>query len=783
MGAGPSGSSYQIANGYVKYNYTPLALISRYYYSDASGTYYCFPIYTPLAPGAGEMGGATASNIAWQTAMNGGSLTQNIPAYGVTVAFRNTCDGGVTGYGTIQADYSRLFQAFAKIMDYGVSGPPADCKAANYGIDVSTAAGQAAAYYATNMAFQRISGQSQSTHDNGGYSSAGNRGMNVLNYEYFLEEQAMAILCKQADTFPDIQGSIGAPSYAGINTVSIPITVNVPAGQNASYYSNTTRFQWTDLSTLARQNDAAVASYLSSFHGASSVTSNLLVNADSIKGGEHISFSIQGKVGSIQSYAQIYYGQGSGGKYCYMVGDNSVIQNQTVTQDQNVVNVSTNLPLFDVQTTNITCNASYNAGDIGQVKVAYYNNSALPAENVPVSLSCSSPLGTPFTITNPNQMISELQAGTSTTVTYNVTANVLSGNATATFTAKIGNPDYPAPNQNKPLPNARFNETNYTNNTLSNTTTVYSVPDFSCTFPVSDYIAGQDAVFAVTVNNGGIIGNPNVPVRLTVGSTSYDTTIPVPVGQNLAVFRVTMPNVTGNVNVTAVVDPNNIIPELNESNNTTTHQAPVTQLHTPEQIDALNPDMEQAYLTNNKQLPTAPNNADSTTHTWQEYRYENGNYVLHTYTATLSVTFTVKPDRRVSDNTVIQSGFGIEQAAGATLATNYDHPEKLVGIQDVWLTYPETYYGVDSHYYTGYYETMASGSTGALTSAWEYPNNPNSIKNMPLHYIPLWYPDGQYTMLCTFFGAWSPDGKMYADMPGSVTVDGSMYDRITAVGY
>jgi hypothetical protein len=308
-------------------------------------------------------------------------------------------------------------------------------------------------------------------------------------------------------------------------------------------------------------------------------------------------------------------------------------------------------------------------------------------------------------------------------------------------------------------------------------------PDFSCDFPINDYIAGQDAVITVTVNNTGFIGNPNVPVRLIVGSTVYNTTIPVPVGSNLAVFRVTMPNISGQITITAAVDPNNTIPEYNENNNNAMHTASVTQIHTPQPIDALDSSLEQTYLSKNKQIPNAPNNPDSTTHTWQEYRYEGGNYVLHTYTATLSVAFVVGPDSRIASGNVIQSGFGIEQTATALLTTNYDHPEKLVGVQDVWLTYPETYYGVDSAKYTGYYESMISGSMGVNSNTWSYPDNPNSVLHLPLHYIPLWFPDRQYTVLCTLFGAWSPNGKMYADLPGSVTVSGNMYDRITAVGY
>ncbi len=777
--SGVPGASWQVVgNNFIKYNYYGSgALLSRYFMTSGASTYACYPISSPIAVFNGETWQQPATLQPNWTSVMGGSYTLNSPigAYGTTIAFRNYPDGAVTSYGTITADYSTLFLAYATMFEYGYQGSKDQGSAFGLGTD---GPGQAARYYATNMAFQRISGQAQSKSDGGYFSMSGvpSQNVGVIQFEWYLEQKARHILCTPTPFFSDLQGSFGTPTRVNSTTVNIPVSVKIPDPTQAAYYSYNTDFAWTDLSTLSRQNQAAVTSTMSSFANgnSTSVSANLLVDSASIKGGEHLSFVVTGKAKSIQTEAQIYLtNEGPGNSATFMLRDETT-GNTSNTTYLNTISTDTTLPLFDVQTTGITANASYNAGDTGTISVTYKNSSSLPAVNVPVSLASSSSLGTPFTISNANQTIGELLPGASTTVTYNITANTLSGNTTATFTAKIGyNTDG----------STRFNETNYTNNTLTKNITINSVPDFSCTYSVSDYIGGQDAVFAVTINNGGVIGNPNVPIRLTVGSTSYDTTIPMPIGQNLAVFRVTMPNVTGNVNVTAVVDPNNIIPELNETNNSTTHSVPVTQLHTPTQIDALNNGLEQTYLTKNKQLPTVPNNPDSTTHTWQEYRYEGGSYVLHTYTATLTIAFNVKPDSRITDGNVMQSGFGIEQTATATLTTDYDHPEKLVGVQDVWLTYPETYYGLDNSYYTGYYEPMTSSTMGALSNAWSYPNNPNSVKNMPLHYIPLWYPDGQYTVLCTAFGAWSPNGKMYADLPGSVTVSGNMYDRITSVGY
>lgn len=893
MNSGVPGASYTVINGYVKYNYHPGAKLSRYYFVDsASRTYFAYPIRAPIGNYSGEVQGWGGYEISWASAMNGGSLTSVVPqCYGAVLAFRNTCNGPITGYGTITATYSTLFKAYAYILKNGYYG--ANDQGARFGLGVSES-DQAAKYYATNMAMQRLSSQSLANYDIGGYDTVGVTDLRVTNFAYYLENEARKILCSNINLFSDLQGSIGAPTRLNSSYVRVPITVSIPANENPTFYSNYTDFYWADLSNMNCPNASSVTSALSNFSGGRTVTANLQIGSASIKGGERIAYYVQGKVATTEALGRIFI-TGGGNIQSYILCDPSSIGSTTITQNLNQVFVAGYLPKFDTISSTITVPASFNAGNIGTVSVTYKNNSGLPAVNVPVSLTSSSSLGTPFTITDPNRVIGELQAGASTTVNYSVKANTLSGNATATFTAKIG---YYTDGSK------RFNETNYTNNTLNKSTTIYSrsdlvvsnlmsdknsyeanelvtvtatikntgpistgkaclarisyntnqllpvdagdktipvlapdgtqtmmltftarvpileddgtvpvtvmadatglitelnesnnsrtvyintksaKPDFSCDFDVDGYIAGEDAVVTVRVANSGLIDNPTVPVCLYVDAQMYDEEIAVPVGENLAVFRVTMPDTTGSITLRAIVDPNNTIPEYDESNNERQHTATVAQVTDPTVIDTLEEGLERLYLQRGKQLPTAPDTADALTHTWQEWRYENWTYVLHEYTATLMVHFDVQPDVRVAESgDTIESGFGLEQSATVEIQSNYDHTEKLVGIQNVWLTYPETLYGVDGDY-TGYYEAMtATSDQGALADDWSYPANPTSVLNMPLHYIPLWYPDGPYTVLCTTWYGWTPAGQIRADVSGNVTVLGDMYDRITAVGW
>lgn len=888
MGSGVPGASWQLANGYVKYNYDSDALLSRYWFNDSGGgSYFAYPINTPIGPGNNEYGGSPGVEIDWATAMNGGSLSSPIlPAqYNVTLAFRNTCDGAITGYGVVNANYSDLFSAYALVLKRGFGG--AQDQSSNFGLGGS-AADQAARYYATNMAMQRLSGQANSTSDIGGYTSAHVNDLRVSNFEYYLENLGRTALCGQVHAFPDLQVSWGSPSRLNSTTVSIPLTATIPSTEDIAYYSNTTGFTWTNLGNLNVPNYASVQSVMSNFNNGRTVTSSLQIGSSSIKGGETLQFYVNGKCMSSQTAGRIFKVTKGGTVHCFIMSDPGTWSSSNITQNLDNVYATTTLPLFDVQTTSITAPVSFNAGDTGTVSVVYKNNSSLPAVNVPVSLASSSSLGTPFTITNPNQTISELQAGASTTINYTVKANTLSGNATATFTAKIG---YNTDNS------TRFNETNYSNNTLTKTTTVYSLPDlavsslttdkstyeagdtvtviaiaanlgytpvtsttmkleisgvgtqskavsslaanggtrtvtFTFTAPtalnnqiitlkatvdpdntvaesnennntrtatltvnalrpdititnttVQNWYAGKEAVVSATIKNLTAQPVPSVSIRFSVGTIMMTESIPVAGnGTNLAVFRFTVPP-AGNYTASFAADPSGQLGETNESNNTWSGPVTVVNLPPSTVIDPDNIEMKQQYdVYGLKELPPTSN---SDYYTWQEERLVNGNYVTENFWARLTTTFALSPDSRItkaSKPDTMESGFGAQVQCTTTLTSNYDHPEDLIGPQMVWVLNPESGYGQTSDWQNvrDTLETQ-SGQAGDWSITWQYAGNPYSSIASRLHYTPLWFPDGAYTVLAQAFYGWSPVGQLYDYTTSSVTIDGSMYDRITTV--
>ena len=339
-----------------------------------------------------------------------------------------------------------------------------------------------------------------------------------------------------------------------------------------------------------------------------------------------------------------------------------------------------------------------------------------------------------------------------------------------------------------------------TNNTKSTTVTVNALLS-DLTFGddstiASSYYAGKDIVIAAQVRNLSAQGVPAVEVKLQLGSATKTETICVPGnGINIVVFRITAPMATGTYSVLMTIDPANKIAEKNENNNQTNEDGTIrydgsagavktgaislARNNLPDPADTR---MEDDHLARNKSVPTLPTLAKSASHTWTEYRYENGLYVKKSYSALLSTTFEISPDPRVAIKDhpdMMESGFGVSATATTRLTTNYDHPEKLVGPQMYWAFYPDTGYWTDSDW-SQYADALEykSGAFGQVgETSWQYPVSPYSVTESRLHYTPVWFPDGMYEAFGQSFYGWSPAGQMYQQVSDTVEIEGDMYDR------
>lgn len=422
--------------------------------------------------------------------------------------------------------------------------------------------------------------------------------------------------------------------------------------------------------------------------------------------------------------------------------------------------------LSDLTITSLTGDkAVYEAGETATVTAAVKNIGLKASAATTVRLTVPG-IGT-F-----SKNVSALSIGASRTVTFTFTAPTALNAQSITVTAYAD-------------PDNKVTESNESNNSRTATISVKALrPDIEIVAStITDWYAGKEVAVSATVRNNTVQPVPSVAIRLTIGGVSYTESIPIAGnGSNLVVFRITVPT-NGSYTVKIVADPNGALDETNENNNTLSKSIQVQNVPTSIVADPDDTAMEQRYEAYG--LTSLPSTASSTYHIWQEIRLESGSYVTKTYYARLNTTFSISPDSRIAypdRPETMESGFGFSVQCTTVLTTNYDHPEKLVGTQMVWVRYPESAYGQLSAWQNVRDSLdIKTGATGDMNTTWQLAVNPYSVIGSRLHYTTIWYPDGEYVAWAQAFYAWSPVGQLYEHKSDTLTIWGDMYDRITTI--
>ncbi len=422
--------------------------------------------------------------------------------------------------------------------------------------------------------------------------------------------------------------------------------------------------------------------------------------------------------------------------------------------------------LPDLTVTSLTGEKSlYEAGETVTVSVVVKNTGSTSSAATTVRLTVPN-IGT-F-----SGNLAVLGADTSRTVTFTFIAPTALNAQSITVTVYVD-------------PDNKVAESNESNNSRTATISVKALrPDIEIVdSTITDWYAGKEVTVSATVRNNTAQPVPSVTIRLTIGGVLYTESIPIAGnGSNLAVFRITVPT-SGSYTVKIVADPNGALDETNENNNTLSKSIQVQNVPTSIVADPDDTAMEQRFETYGLNTLSVP--ASSTYHTWQEVRLESGNYATKTFYARLITVFTISPDSRITYTDrpeTMESGVGFSVQCTTTLTTNYDHPEKLVGVQMVWVRYPESSYG-QLFAWQNVRDDMEvqTGTAGSLTVTWRLAVNPHSVTGCRLHYTPLWYPDGGYIAWAQAFYAWSPIGQLYEHKTDTLTIEGDMYDRVTTI--
>ena len=165
--------------------------------------------------------------------------------------------------------------------------------------------------------------------------------------------------------------------------------------------------------------------------------------------------------------------------------------------------------------------------------------------------------------------------------------------------------------------------------------------------------------------------------------------------------------------------------------------------------------------------------------TWTMWVYENNQFVLKSYGVQISsadpvITPGADCKSAVYENGkwTIRSGYGFTLSYTPTVITTsgYNAPDSAAytDVQYVIAEFPEFNYA-DSN---GNCRTLVY-----VDGKWQFVKNTSAADNERVHFIPVWFVDGDYTVSVTASRVWTPAGVISATRTSnSFAVDGSIYD-------
>ena len=149
-------------------------------------------------------------------------------------------------------------------------------------------------------------------------------------------------------------------------------------------------------------------------------------------------------------------------------------------------------------------------------------------------------------------------------------------------------------------------------------------------------------------------------------------------------------------------------------------------------------------------------------HGWYDFFKDN-------YSASLSGSVRVLPDDKVptANGRNMKSGYGIKIAVNTQFTTNAPATH-VTGAQTATTYFPEFYYKD--------YWRLLDRLSGGYSVQFQFKTNRYSTYNRRVHFLPLWYPNSQYSVDTYIQDAWTPAGMLSISINDAVTVSGSVFD-------
>jgi len=316
--------------------------------------------------------------------------------------------------------------------------------------------------------------------------------------------------------------------------------------------------------------------------------------------------------------------------------------------------------------------------------------------------------------------------------------------------------------------------------------------------PVSttaQYRADTDVITSVTLSTDHEI-NPDSPAKVTFsisGGTYTVTNIVIPEGESQLVWvKWHTPSSPQSVHISVSANKGSL--------NTSSFTANIVSL------DGKDPPDPQANDRNDSfSMPNLPTNTQQTGNSWgvwsakwvpvwvwhEDWHWisdssspsgghwkdkgkwvDEGywNYSFTNFQAVLSAKISLLPDDKVwsAKGKLMPSAYGVKISVTSDMTSPAPSPH-ITGAQTAVSYFPEFQYKT-------YWRHLAY-SAGGEASSFQFKNNIYSTYNRPVHFTPLWFPDGKYTIYTYLQDAWTPAGMLSINLNDYVTIKGSVYDN------
>lgn len=142
---------------------------------------------------------------------------------------------------------------------------------------------------------------------------------------------------------------------------------------------------------------------------------------------------------------------------------------------------------------------------------------------------------------------------------------------------------------------------------------------------------------------------------------------------------------------------------------------------------------------------------------------------MGSWSASMTATTRIEPDEKVptASGDLMKSGYGVTNTVTATVSTSAPLSHYTYG-QTAVSYFPEFGYGT----YWRLLERLTSGTTARF----QFAKNIYSTYNQRVHFSPVWFPDGSYTVNTHVMDIWTPAGMLAMNLTDDVTISGSLYD-------